>query len=241
MSDSTRAPGRGPLLRAGLAISHGHLMTSDGNAFSPVRGPDGQFRDILDVADAVTPQYDGLYITDLDGRRKGEPQLDYLQELARDADVWLDAGVRVADEAIDGLVTGARRVVLSTATLSSARDLRRAWKMSTEIVFEIVVALDGSVLAIDSDWGGHPPSEVAASARAVGIDTILYTPRAPTVDWGLVRILAAVGPTWVGGGYRPVEAASLADSAAVGAVYHLPAELLIGSAAVPPEEGEVSQ
>jgi hypothetical protein len=215
-------------------------MTSDGTTFSPVRAPDGQFRDILDVADAVTPQYDGLYITDLDGRRKGEPQLDYLQELARDADVWLDAGVRRADDAIDGLVTGARRVVLSTATLSSARDLRRAWKMSTEIIFEIVVAADGSVLGIDSDWGGHPPAEVATSARAIGIDTILYTPRTHAVDWALVRTLAAVGPTWVGGGYRPVDAASLADSSAAGAVYHLPTDLLIGSTPSPTEAGEVS-
>lgn len=191
-----------------------------------MRGAGGQFLDILDVADAVTPLYDGLYVTDLDGRRKGEPQLDYLQELARDADVWLDAGVRIADEAIDGLVTGARRVVLSTASLTSARELRRAWKMSTELVVELVVAADGTVLAVEGEWGGRPPNEVAGAVRTLGIDTLLYTPRGHGPDWSLVRSLAAGGPVWVGGGYRPVEAASLAASGAAGAVYQIPVDVL---------------
>jgi hypothetical protein len=209
-------------------------MTSDGAEFSPVRGAGGQFLDILEVADAVAPRYDGLYVTDLDGRRHGEPQLDYLQELARDADVWLDAGVRVADEAIDGLVTGARRVILSTASLTSARELRRAWKMSTELVFELVVSPEGTVLAMEGEWGGHSPEEVATAARTVGVDTLLYTPRGHAPNWSLVRLLAAGGAVWVGGGYRPIELPSLADSGAAGAIYQLPTDLLDKSAAPDP-------
>jgi uncharacterized protein related to proFAR isomerase len=210
-------------------------MTSNGSEFAPVRGPDGQFRDILDAADAVTPLYDGLYVTDLDGRRRGEPQLDYLQELARDADVWLDPGVRVADEAIDGLVTGARRVILSTASLESLRELRRSWKMSTELVFEIVIAADGTVLALERDWAGRSPSAVAASVRSIGIDTLLYTPRDQAPDWSVLRALAAEGPVWLGGGYRPIDAPSLQDSGATGAVYQLPSELLVAQP-MPPQD-----
>ncbi|HXQ79432.1 MAG TPA: HisA/HisF-related TIM barrel protein [Thermoplasmata archaeon] len=235
MPDPNLPARRGPLLRAGLAISHGHLMTSDGAEFAPVRAVDGQFRDILDAADAVTPLYDGLYITDLDGRRRGEPQLDYLQELARDADVWLDPGVRTADEAIDGLVTGARRVVLSSASLESARELRRTWKMSTELVFELVVGSGGEVLALEGDWAGHPPAAVAAAVRSIGIDSVIYTPRGREPDWALLRSLVEEGPVWLGGGYRPVDAASLQDSGATGAIYHLPAEMLVAQPTPAPD------
>jgi uncharacterized protein related to proFAR isomerase len=181
-------------------------MAPAGPGFVAATGEDGRHLDILEVADALSPRYEGLYVVDLDGRRKGEPQLDYLQELAREADVWLDAGVQVADEAIDALVTGARRVVLSTGALASARELRRAWKMSTEIVAEVVVGADGKVVARDESWGGASPEDVAASIRALGVSPILYTPRTALVDWASVGRVAAAGPTWV---TTPAETSSL--------------------------------
>lgn len=171
-------------------------MAPAGPGYVAVRGADGRYLDILDVADALTPSYAGLYIVDLDGRRKGEPQLDYLQELAREADVWLDAGVQVADEAIDALVTGARRAVLSTASLATSRELRRAWKISTEIVAEVVVGDDGKVVAREPTWGGAAPEEVAAGIRSLGISPILISVRGSTPDWATLGRIAEGGPTW---------------------------------------------
>jgi hypothetical protein len=195
--DPSGLPQHAPLRRASFAISRGHVMAPAGPGFVAARGEDGRHLDILDVADALTPTYDGLYIIDLDGRRKGEPQLDYLQELAREADVWLDAGVQVADESIDALVTGARRVVLSTATLASSRELRRAWKMSTEIVAEVVIGDDGKVSARDETWATQSPEEVSAGIRALGVSPILLTVRDATPDWSTARRVAEGGPTWV--------------------------------------------
>ncbi|MFI5415386.1 MAG: HisA/HisF-related TIM barrel protein [Candidatus Lutacidiplasmatales archaeon] len=216
----------GPRRRASLTLSQGKLVVPSDDGYSAVRGPDGKFREILDVADALAPDYDGLYIVDLDGRRKGEPQLDYIQELSRDADLWLDAGVQRADEAIDGLVAGARRVVLSTASLASARELRRAWKMSQEIVAELVVSPEGEVVALEGEWAGRPPSEVADAIRSVGITTILYSPRALAVDWSLVAQLARSGPTWVSGIPTGPVSSSFVPSGAEGAIVQIPAEVL---------------
>ena len=226
-----------PRQRAGLTISRGRVVASDGAEYLPVRGSDGRFRDILDVADALTPGYDGLYVVDLDGRRKGEPQLDYIQELSRDADLWLDAGVRVADEAIDGLVAGARRVILSTASLASARELRRAWRMSPEVVVEIAVGPDRQVVALEEGWGGSAPATVAAEIRKVGVETILYSPRAHLPDWSLVVELARFGPTWVGGSYAPGDLPSLSSSSAAGGVYFVPADILSDLPAPTPRGG----
>ena len=226
----------GPLVRAGLTISRGKLVASDGAEYTPVRGPDGRFREILDVADALAPRYDGLYVVDLDGRRKGEPQLDYIQELSRDVDLWLDAGVQVADEAIDGLVAGARRVVLSTVSLASVRELRRSWKMSTEIVVEIAVAANGSVVALEGDWAGAKPSDVASAIRALGPQTLAYGPRGHPPDWDVVAALSAGGPTWVAGAFNLSDLPSLATAKAEGGVFHIPrSDLTSLGLASPPE------
>ncbi|MCI4320490.1 MAG: HisA/HisF-related TIM barrel protein [Thermoplasmata archaeon] len=216
----------GPRRRAAITLSHGKLVVATETGYASVRGPDGKFREILDVADALAPEYDGLYVVDLDGRRKGEPQLDYIQELSRDADLWLDAGVQRADEAIDGLVAGARRVVLSTASLASARELRRAWKMSQEIVAELVVSPEGTVVALEGEWVGRSPLEVAEAIRAVGVTTILYSPRALATDWSLLTQLARTGPTWVSGIPTGPLSSGLAGSGAEGAVVQIPGEIL---------------
>ena len=118
------------------------------------KDPRGRGVQIFDVVDSLAARFQRIYLVDLDGVEENEPQLDYLQEISRDVDIWLDAGARTADEAIDALVTGASRIVLTSATLIGPLELERAWSLSQELAFEIELR-GGRVNARSSDWSAR--------------------------------------------------------------------------------------
>lgn len=184
------------------------------------RAASGSPYDPFDVVDRLTPDYSLVYVVDLDGIEKGDPQLDYLQEIARDVTLWVDAGVRTADQAIDVLVSGARRVVLSSAYLRGPKQLARAWRLTPEIVFEI--ELEGTRISpAHGEWGTEDPVALARIVRGVGPDHLVLSPRENEPDWSLIRTVAGEGPTWVDGSFALPSADRLRDTGARGGIFHL--------------------
>lgn len=162
-----------------------------------------------------------IYLVDLDGLEHGDPQLDYLQEIAREATLWVDGGVRTAEQAIDILITGARRAVLSSAYLHGPRQLKRAWRLSTELVFEMEFEPSGRLVLADPGWGTEDPAEVARIVREAGPDHVVLSPREADPDWNLVARVSAGGPTWVDGSFNPQDFARLASAHAAGGIFHI--------------------
>ncbi len=186
----------------------------------PAVSPDGAPVDPFDVLDRLGEEYSLVYVVDLDGVERAEPQLDLLQELARDATIWVDGGVRNADQAIDILVTGAQRAVLSSGLLREPRELRRAWRLSTELVFELELGPEGLVAA--SSWEERDPLALAQAVRELGPDHLVLSPREVAPDWDLVRKVSAGGPTWVDGSFERSDASHLPGSGARGGIFHSP-------------------
>ncbi len=179
---------------------------------------------MFDVVDALTPSYPLLYLADLDGLERNDPQLEYIQELSRDIPLWVDSGVRKADQAIDVIVAGAQKAVLSSAYLRGPRELRRAWRLSSDLVFELETS-DVGAASVDASWGMTDPREIIGAARAVGFDSVVVSPRGSDPDWGLVREIAGGGPTWVNGTFQPSDAPRLAEVGASGGIFHIDAVL----------------
>ncbi len=190
----------------------------------PVRRQSGAPYDVFDVIDRLTPTYSLLYLADLDGLERNDPQLEYIQELSRDIPLWVDAGVRKADQAIDVIVAGAQKAVLSSAYLRGPRELRRAWRLSTELVFELETT-NGSVLPVDPGWKSSDPLEIVRAAREVGVESVVVSPRETEPDWSLIRSIAGGGPTWVDGSFTPASASQLSAVGATGGIFHLDAVL----------------
>lgn len=189
------------------------------------RSPAGAPYEIFDVVDALAARYPKLYVVDLDGIERGDPQLDYLQEIARDCEIWVDAGVRNAEQAIDVLVTGARRAVLTSAALDRSSELERALALSGELLFELAIGPTGPE-ARDADWRASTPEGIARQVRAVGIPEIIVSARGRPTAWELVRELSGGGPTWVGGDFEITEVGQLEAAGAAGGIFHLEGELL---------------
>ncbi len=220
---SSRPEGRatpGPSLVPCLLLRGGQVLLPGEEGPTVARTATGTLFDPFDVVDRLAESSPLLYVVDLDGIERGDPQLDYLQEISRDVSIWVDAGVRSAEQAIDVLVTGARRVVLSSAHLNGPRELRRTWRLSTEVVFEL--ELVGAKLApAHEGWGTEDPVALAATVRDVGVDHLVVSPRGSDPDWPTVRSIAAAGPTWVDGTFSPGDARRLTEVGASGGIYHL--------------------
>ncbi len=202
------------LLRAGLVCRPGPQ--------GPVvaRSPSGATIDPFDVVDRLVGDYSLLYVVDLDGIERGDPQLDYLQEISRDIPLWVDAGIRTSDQAIDILVAGARRAILSSAYLRGPNALARAWKLSTELVFEIEMV--GARLSPPAgEWGTMDPVALAGIVRGTGPDHLVVSPRETDPEWPVIQAIAAGGPTWVDGSFTVSELPRLSETGAIGGIFHL--------------------
>jgi uncharacterized protein related to proFAR isomerase len=188
------------------------------------RTADGARADLFDLADYLSAEYRRIYVVDLEGVERNLPQLDYLAELTRDTDVWIDAGVRSADAVIDVLVTGARRAVVSPSRLRGPNELRRALKLTPELALELEFSAEGR-LVTRPEWGSDAVG-VATQGRELGVKELIVSPRERPVDWELIRRLASQGPVWVDGSYRLTESVELARSGARGALFHLSGEII---------------
>ncbi|MFI5417632.1 MAG: HisA/HisF-related TIM barrel protein [Candidatus Lutacidiplasmatales archaeon] len=240
--DPDAAPRRGktspaePILMPCLMLGRGRVMLPGEDGPVIARDDEGKPLDPLDVTDRLNAKYSRLYVVDLDGIESDRPQLDYLQEISRDGEVWIDAGVKTGDQAIDVLVAGARRAVLSTAHLESPRELSRAWKLSPDLVLEVETE-PGGVRCASSAWEVRDARSIAQSARALGISEVVLSPRGGPVDWPLVRAMSQDGSLWVNGSFEHSDAPKLAENGASGGIFHINGEL----AGAPPKTSSTSR
>jgi len=226
-----------------MLLKSGHVYVPGPEGPVPAKAVLNAHFDPFDVVDRLAPKYPLLYIVDLDGISRRDPQLDYLQELSRDMTLWVDAGVRSSDQAIDILVAGAHRVVLSTAYLRGPNALARAWKLTTEVVFEIEMRGPG-LTPQAGEWGTENPVELARKVREIGPDHLIVSPRETDPDWEVVRSIAADGPTWVDGSFTPAELPQLQAAGARGGVFHIQellAEWVRETGAVPAPEHDATR
>ena len=213
-----------PALIPCLLLRRGAVCLPGADGPVVARRTSGAPFDIFDVLDRLTPSYPLLYLVDLDGIERNDPQLEYIQEVSREIPLWVDSGVRTSDQAIDVIVAGAEKAVLSSAHLGGPRQLKRAWRLSTELVFEVETS-DGRLDPVDPGWETTDPLSIVRAARTVGVTSVVVSPREVGPDWGFVAAVAAEGPTWVDGTFQPADAARLSLVGASGGIFHLDAVL----------------
>jgi hypothetical protein len=217
---SRAGPGKGPPLAPCLLLRRGQVCLPGPDGPVPaVRESGGEF-DVFDILDELSPRYAFLYLVDLDGLEHNDPQVEYIQELSREMPMWVDAGVRRADQAIDILVAGAQKAVLSSSYLGNPKELSRAWKLTTELVFEVETTA-GRVDEVAAPWATQDPLELVRVARAVGIGSVVVSPHETEPDWSLIASIARGGATWVDGTFDPADVRRLVESGASGGIFHI--------------------
>jgi histidine biosynthesis protein len=183
-----------------MVLRGGQLVEETSEGFVLLRAASGSFLEPLAWTDWLAARFPRLYLIDLDGIVRNRPQLDYIQEITRNAEVWVDAGCRTAEQAIDVLVAGARVVVLSSAYLDSPREVGRCWKLSTDIAVDLHIR--AGVLEGRGDWKGLAPAAASDYVRSVGTVPIILSYRDQEVDWGFTSTLARQSDVWLDGDFR---------------------------------------
>lgn len=181
--------------------------------------------DLFDVIDGMAAKYRMLYLVDMGALEGHDPQLDYIQEVSRDIGLWVDAGVRTAEQAIDVIVAGAQKATLSSARIRGPGELRRAWDLSPNLLFEVEI-WDGELTPVDPGWETRDPASLAAAVRTLGPTDIVLSFRGANPDWALASTISHGGPTWIAGSIGPEDAGRIADAGAAGAIFPLGDELV---------------
>lgn len=200
-----------------VMLQRGRVVTPGPSGPEVLRDAEGRPTDVLDLADRLIADHGRLYVIDLDGIDRDSPQLDYLQEMSRDGELWVDAGVRTADQAIDILVAGASRAVLSSSALRAPEEVGRAWALSQEIVVELdaSVGAPGDLLA---GWG-LAPDVAAQRVRSMGPTEIVFRFPSGTPLWDAFARVASGGPTWAAGPIGPSDAHRVASAHGAGGIF----------------------
>ncbi len=134
--------------------------------------------DFCESVEKLIFEYGKTLVVDLNGFRSNRPRLDIIRMFEKKP-IWVDAGVRLADVAIDIFIGGAEKTVLRTATLASMEELRKAHELSDQLVFQIDV-LDGRIVGAE-EFEAWSPRDLLMELARIGILTCLYVEQGRSV------------------------------------------------------------
>lgn len=145
------------------------------------------------VLGALARRFERIALVDAEGVRRNEPALEFVQAAARRRSLWLDAGSRYAEDAMDLFVAGAEAVTMRWNTLDSPKELEAAAELAQP---------DALFLGLEYPKGAFLPHrayprsarEVAAWAASLGVGLVFLLdepdahllrslPEAPTARW----------------------------------------------------------
>jgi uncharacterized protein related to proFAR isomerase len=210
----------------------------DGRAMVPsgYRVPFQQYWDAIGG-----PRYNAslVFMYDLGGINRANPNFDVMRHLVKRCDVWLDLGARETDELMDGYMLDVERVIAGSKTLPSLDAFIEAYGLSGEIL--PCLDWDGRVVWGDSRETRMDLQEVARALKAVGFREIcvmdlrrLGSELGP--DPRLLAMLEGVeAGLYLGGGIRETDIAALKERGFVGGLVD-PFTPVIRSILEPPKD-----
>ncbi len=187
------------------------------------------------------PRYNAsrVFMYDLGGINRANPNFDVMRHLVKRCDVWLDLGARETDELMDGYMLDVERVVAGSKNLPNLDAFIEAYGLSNEIL--PCIDWDLRVVWGDSRETRTDLGEVARSLQAVGFREIcvmdlrrLGTELGP--DPELLSLLTGVeAKMYLGGGVRETDISALKEMGFLGGLVD-PFTPVIRSILEPPKD-----
>ncbi len=163
------------------------------------------------------PRYNAsrVFMYDLAGINRANPNFDVMRNLVKRCDVWLDLGARETDELMDGYMLDVERVVAGSKNLPNLDAFRGAYGLSGEIL--PCIDWDGRVVWSDSRETRTDLREVLRFLKEVGFrEACVMSLRRLGTELGpdpeLLSMLAdAEVKVYLGGGIRETDVAALRE------------------------------
>ncbi|ODS40680.1 MAG: hypothetical protein A7315_02375 [Candidatus Altiarchaeales archaeon WOR_SM1_79] len=141
--------------------------------YEPLLDKDEKDMNLHGLIDLLKGRFERVLITDINGINKDKPQLDLYKDISKKIELWVDAGSRIRDGAIDILVAGAAKVVLGTKTLLNLEELEKICELSENVIFEI--DYDDGIVSPKKKIREMSPSQLIEEVKNHGIEDIIFT------------------------------------------------------------------
>lgn len=141
--------------------------------YEPLEDKDGNKMDTHELIDKLKERFDRVLITDINGINRDKPQLELCRDLSTKMKLWIDAGSRSRDGAIDVIVAGAERVVLGTKTLIDLGELEKALELSENVVLGI--DYDEGIVSPKKTIREMSPLSLVEKVKSLGVLEIIFT------------------------------------------------------------------
>jgi uncharacterized protein related to proFAR isomerase len=156
-----------------VSVLYGQPVIMKDREYVTQKDKDGKEMVISDIIDELKGQYEKVLITDLNGITRDRPQLEILKGICSKMSLWVDAGSRYGEGAIDILITEADKVVLATKTLRKLEELGNALELSENIILGL--DYDEGIVSPNKDIRDMTPLTLVKEAEDIGIDTYIFT------------------------------------------------------------------
>src|SRR5206468_200580 len=118
------------------------------------------------------PRYNAarVFLLDLSGINRANPNFEVTRHLVKRCDVWLDSGGREPEEVMDGYMLDVERVVAGTKTLASIDAFAGLYALSTDVL--PCIDWDGKVVWRGGRVGPTDLREVVNRLRSIGFPSV---------------------------------------------------------------------
>lgn len=205
-----------------ISVRDGEVVIVREGKYERLEDEDGRPLEPAVFAEQVLKEYPRIMVVDLNGIESNRPQVELIQELGALGEVWVDAGLRYAESAIDILVAGASAVVLCTKNVAGVDQLAAAVEMSDSVFLGI--DWDGAVVGEDEQFRHMSPRSLRDVASNLKFPRLVFTDlgrsaRRKPLESEIIRELAAGPiPVHVGGGVTEADLEALGKLGAAGAL-----------------------
>lgn len=185
------------------------------------RFPEYPEQDPERVLTALARRFGRVVLTDVAGVRSNDADVEFIQEASRRRPLWVDAGSRYADDAMDLFVAGADAVTLRWNTIDSADELHEAVEVCQPGTLFLALEFPrGSFLPHRRDARGA--ADVVHLAEELGLGLVMVVERAD--DDALRALPLSRTPRFVQGPANVVSAQEMGFAGAMVAPAALPEE-----------------
>jgi len=156
-----------------MSVRDGEVVIVRDGKYERLEDEDGRPLEPAVFAEQVLKEYPRILVVDINGIESNRPQVELIQELGELGEVWVDAGLRYAESAIDILVAGASAVVLCTKNVAGVDQLAAAVEMSDSVFLGI--DWDGAVVGEDEQFRHMSPRSLRDVASNLKFPKLFFT------------------------------------------------------------------
>ncbi|MDI6917183.1 MAG: HisA/HisF-related TIM barrel protein [Thermoplasmatales archaeon] len=123
-----------------IPVLNGNVVSAEGSRYKKLGNA---------VKTVESSKYETFYVIDINGLIKNRPQINLIQEMSKEKNLWVESGVRFAEDMVDVLMAGAEYAVLNSV-LVNLDELKKICALSQNIMLKLCntdfnVICDGKV------------------------------------------------------------------------------------------------